>query len=37
MKMQNEITTHVGGRIIKINVRPGDTVGKDEVLMEIEK
>lgn len=37
MKMQNEITTHVSGKIKKINVKAGDTVAKDEVLMEIEK
>jgi glutaconyl-CoA/methylmalonyl-CoA decarboxylase subunit gamma len=37
MKMQNEITTHVAGKIKKINIKAGDTVAKDEVLMEIEK
>jgi biotin carboxyl carrier protein len=37
MKMQNEITTHVSGKVKKINIRPGDTVTKDEVLLEIEK
>ena len=37
MKMQNEITTHVAGKIRKIHVRAGDSVTKDEVLMEIER
>ena len=37
MKMQNEITTQVAGKIRKINVRAGDSVTKDEVLMEIER
>lgn len=37
MKMQNEITTHVAGKVKKINVRPGDTVTKDQVMMEIER
>lgn len=37
MKMQNEISSHVSGTVKKINVKAGDTVAKDEVLMEIEK
>jgi biotin carboxyl carrier protein len=37
MKMQNEIITQVTGKIIKISVKPGDNVIKDEALMEIEK
>lgn len=37
MKMQNEIIAVVPGKIRKINVKPGDTVSKDEVLMEIER
>jgi biotin carboxyl carrier protein len=37
MKMQNEIITIVAGKVKKINVKPGDTVSKDEVLMEIER
>ena len=37
MKMQNEIITQVAGKIKKINVKAGDSVTKDEVLMEIEK
>jgi biotin carboxyl carrier protein len=37
MKMQNEIIAVVAGKIRKIHVKPGDTVAKDEVLMEIER
>jgi biotin carboxyl carrier protein len=37
MKMQNEISTHVSGKVIKINVRPGDNVTKDQVMLEIER
>lgn len=37
MKMQNEIIAVVAGKIKKINVKPGDSVTKDEVLMEIER
>jgi biotin carboxyl carrier protein len=37
MKMQNEIITQVSGKIQKILVKPGDSVAKDEVLMEIER
>lgn len=37
MKMQNEIIAQEGGRIKKIHVKPGDTVSKDQVLIEIEK
>jgi biotin carboxyl carrier protein len=37
MKMQNEISSHVSGKVKKVNVKAGDTVAKDEVLMEIEK
>jgi biotin carboxyl carrier protein len=37
MKMQNEIIAVVPGKIRKIHVKPGDTVSKDEVLMEIER
>ncbi|MFA6924303.1 MAG: acetyl-CoA carboxylase biotin carboxyl carrier protein subunit [Bacteroidales bacterium] len=36
MKMENEIRTHTSGIIKKINIKPGDTVMKDDVLMEIE-
>lgn len=37
MKMQNEILAQVAGKIRKINVKPGDSVTKDDVLMEIER
>ena len=37
MKMQNEIISQVEGKVKKITVKPGDTVAKDEVLVEIEK
>ncbi|HEX2396162.1 MAG TPA: acetyl-CoA carboxylase biotin carboxyl carrier protein subunit [Bacteroidales bacterium] len=37
MKMQNEIIAVVAGKIKKIFVKPGDSVTKDEVLMEIER
>jgi len=37
MKMQNEIIAVVAGMVRKINVKPGDSVTKDEVLMEIER
>jgi glutaconyl-CoA/methylmalonyl-CoA decarboxylase subunit gamma len=36
MKMQNTITAHAKGTIKKITIRPGDTVGKDDLLVEIE-
>jgi propionyl-CoA carboxylase alpha chain len=37
MKMQNEITIHRSGKVKKINVKPGDNVMKDDVLIELEK
>jgi biotin carboxyl carrier protein len=37
MKMQNEIIAVVAGKVKKISVKPGDSVAKDEVLMEIER
>lgn len=37
MKMQNEIITVIAGKVKKIHVRQGDSVAKDEVLMEIER
>jgi biotin carboxyl carrier protein len=37
MKMQNEIISTVSGKIQKIQVKPGDSVSKDEVLLEIER
>lgn len=35
MKMQNEITIDKGGKVKKINVRPGDLVMKDDILVEL--
>jgi biotin carboxyl carrier protein len=37
MKMQNEILAQVSGKIRKINVKAGDSVTKDDALMEIER
>ena len=37
MKMQNEIIAQVSGKIKKINVKAGDSVTKDDMLMEIER
>ena len=37
MKMQNEIIAMVSGKVCKIHVIVGDSVTKDEVLMEIER
>lgn len=37
MKMQNEIIAQVSGKIKKISVKAGDSVTKDDVLMEIER
>jgi len=37
MKMQNEIVSNVNGIIRKINIKPNDSVMKDEVMIEIEK
>ena len=37
MKMQNEIIAQVTGKIKKISVKAGDSVTKDDVLMEIER
>ena len=37
MKMQNEIISHVNGRIKKINVKANDSVMKDDVMLEIER
>jgi biotin carboxyl carrier protein len=36
MKMQNTITAHTKGIINKIVIKTGDTVGKDDMLIEIE-
>ncbi len=37
MKMQNEINSHVTGKVKKILVKQNDSVAKDEVLLEIER
>jgi biotin carboxyl carrier protein len=37
MKMQNEITSHVSGKVKKIMIKKNDTVLKDDVLLEIVK
>jgi biotin carboxyl carrier protein len=37
MKMQNEISSHVSGKVIKIHVKPNDSVAKDELIIEIER
>lgn len=37
MKMQNEILSHVSGKVKKVTVRQNDSVMKDEVMFEIEK
>jgi len=37
MKMQNEILAQVSGKVKKIHVKAGDSVTKDDVLMEIER
>jgi biotin carboxyl carrier protein len=37
MKMQNEILSHVAGRVKKINVRQNDSVMKDDIMFEIDK
>ena len=36
MKMQNEIHSHIGGKISKINVQNNDNVDKGDALLEIE-
>ena len=37
MKMQNEISSHVSGKVKKIYVRQGDSVAKDDLIVEIER
>ncbi len=37
MKMQNEIIAMVSGKVHNIRVKPGDSVAKDDILMEIER
>lgn len=36
MKMENELKASGAGRIVRIHVRPGDAVEKDQVLVELE-
>lgn len=35
MKMQNEIVSHKAGHVTSIKVQEGDTVKKDDVLLQI--
>lgn len=37
MKMQNEITSTANGKVVKVYVKPNDTVNKDDMLIEIMK
>jgi biotin carboxyl carrier protein len=37
MKMQNEIIAQVSGKVKKIHIKPGDSVTKDDLLLEIER
>ncbi len=37
MKMQNEIKSSVKGTVKKVNIKPGENVNKNDVLVEIEK
>ncbi len=37
MKMQNEIVSHVEGTVKKIQVKPDDSVMKEDILIEMEK
>lgn len=37
MKMQNEISSHITGKVKKILVKQNDSVAKDEILLEIER
>jgi biotin carboxyl carrier protein len=37
MKMQNEINSHVAGKVKKIHVKQFDSVAKDELIIEIER
>jgi len=36
MKMQNEIISHINGKVTKINVKPNESVEKGAILVEIE-
>ena len=35
MKMKNRLKSHLDGRVVAVNVKPGDRVTKGEVLVEI--
>lgn len=37
MKMQNEITATCDGKVVKVHIKPNDTVNKDDILIEIER
>jgi biotin carboxyl carrier protein len=37
MKMQNELVSHVSGKVKKIYVKANDTVMKDDIMVEIER
>jgi len=37
MKMQNEITSHIKGKVKKIFIKKGENVMKDDVMIEIER
>jgi biotin carboxyl carrier protein len=37
MKMQNEIGSPISGKVKKVHVKQGDTVMKDDILLEIDK
>jgi propionyl-CoA carboxylase alpha chain len=36
MKMENELRAEAAGRVVRIAVKTGDTVNKDQVLIELE-
>ena len=36
MKMENQIAADKAGKVAKVNVKPGDTVGSGDVLVVIE-
>lgn len=36
MKMENDIVTHIGGKVKSIPVKPGDVVSKGQLLAELE-
>ena len=36
MKMENQITAEKAGKVAKVNVKPGDTVGGGDVVVVIE-